>query len=158
MKTCRICKEEKPLDDFHNKSGAKDGKQSQCKVCNIARVKKWQEENPERYEENWRRLTSNRNKLVRKAREYNIDIDDLKNLIETREGKCEICNQVPHRWLVVDHCHNTTKVRGILCEKCNQALGLFGDSVESLRSAIEYLQKQVEYKAFTPPPRQKYKQ
>lgn len=157
MKTCTVCKEEKPLGDFHNKSGAKDGKQPQCKVCNIARVKKWQEENPERYEENWRRLTSNRNKLVRKAREYDIDIDDLKNLIEVREGKCEICNQVPYRWLVIDHCHNTTKVRGILCEKCNQALGLFGDNVDSLRNAIEYLQKQVDYKPFTPPPRQRYK-
>lgn len=41
--------------------------------------------------------------------------------------------------LVVDHCHSSGKVRGLLCHNCNRALGLFQDSMSSLTRAIEYL-------------------
>lgn len=158
MKKCIVCNIEKPLSDFHNRKSSKDGKQSQCKYCNIARVKKWQAENEERHKENWQRHTSNRSLLVRKARQYNISVEDLTSLLDSSEGKCEICGKEPDRWVVVDHCHSSLKVRGILCEKCNQAIGLFGDSIANLTLAIEYLQKEpLEYREFSPLPRQRYK-
>lgn len=43
--------------------------------------------------------------------------------------------------LHVDHCHQTGKIRGLLCQKCNMALGLLNDSVEILETAIRYLKK-----------------
>ena len=43
--------------------------------------------------------------------------------------------------LVVDHCHVTGVVRGLLCHNCNRALGLFKDNIESLNTAILYLEK-----------------
>lgn len=43
--------------------------------------------------------------------------------------------------LVVDHCHDTGKIRGLLCHNCNRALGLLKDSVHTLESAIDYLEK-----------------
>jgi hypothetical protein len=43
--------------------------------------------------------------------------------------------------MVVDHCHSTNKVRGILCDLCNTALGKFHDDVNLLSNAIGYLNK-----------------
>lgn len=41
----------------------------------------------------------------------------------------------------VDHCHETNKIRGLLCGKCNTLLGNAADSIEILEASIEYLQK-----------------
>lgn len=53
---------------------------------------------------------------------------------------CSICNSTHN--LHVDHCHKTNKYRGILCQKCNRALGFFQDSRELLLKAIEYIDKE----------------
>jgi hypothetical protein len=42
--------------------------------------------------------------------------------------------------LVVDHCHSSGEVRGLLCHNCNRALGLLKDSVDSLMRAARYLE------------------
>ena len=41
--------------------------------------------------------------------------------------------------MFIDHCHETGKVRGLLCSKCNIALGNFDDDIETLKRAISYL-------------------
>lgn len=79
--------------------------------------------------------------LNRKAKKYGIEVDELVRLLDAANGVCTICSGPPHRWLVVDHCHTNGHIRGILCERCNQALGLFRDNVETLQSAIRYLQQ-----------------
>jgi hypothetical protein len=43
--------------------------------------------------------------------------------------------------LSVDHCHETGKIRGLLCNNCNRAIGLLGDCGDTLKSAIAYLEK-----------------
>lgn len=58
------------------------------------------------------------------------------------KGLCEIClNPQNGKRLALDHDHSTGKVRGLLCDLCNKALGSFRDSILILESAIEYLQK-----------------
>lgn len=41
--------------------------------------------------------------------------------------------------LVVDHCHTTRRVRGLLCVGCNAAIGHFRDDVATVESALAYL-------------------
>lgn len=50
---------------------------------------------------------------------------------------CKVCKSKER--LHVDHCHKTGKFRGILCAKCNKALGLLNDSTEQLQNMINYL-------------------
>ena len=78
-------------------------------------------------------------------RQYGITIDDYKSMLEKQAGKCAICftsdpgARVKH--FQVDHCHKTGAVRGLLCHKCNRAIGLLNDSVESVLRAATYLEK-----------------
>jgi hypothetical protein len=46
-KRCTMCGEETPLDDFHRNRSRKDGRQNNCKPCNIARNQRWYRENPD---------------------------------------------------------------------------------------------------------------
>lgn len=60
-----------------------------------------------------------------------------------QQAKCAICDTKPDKYpgLVVDHCHTTGKVRGLLCTKCNLGLGHFKDNKEALAKAALYLVK-----------------
>ncbi|MGW6310135.1 endonuclease VII domain-containing protein [Streptomyces niveus] len=75
---------------------------------------------------------------------YGVPYDRYLALLGEQEYRCWICrvpfemrssNLSPH----VDHCHDTRKVRGLLCRTCNLALGHFKDDVGRLRAAILYL-------------------
>ena len=57
-------------------------------------------------------------------------------------GSCEICASPMTREAVhLDHDHSTNKARGLLCGLCNKGLGQFKDSVETLKSAVAYLER-----------------
>jgi hypothetical protein len=133
---------EKPPIAFHKKAASKDGLQSACKECNGYVVKQWQKDNPEAYEAIWKRNSYGPEAVLkRKASRYGITVDELKSMIDRADGKCEICRRNPRQSLVIDHCHTKGNVRGLICEKCNQALGLFADDIDSLKRAINYLNK-----------------
>lgn len=72
---------------------------------------------------------------------YNITLGEYEQLFVEADGKCESCGQTNRRRLVLDHCHETGAVRGVLCSACNSGIGLLGDNVEGLRRAIEYLER-----------------
>lgn len=146
-KRCSKCGFDKNVDEFHFKSKALGTRQSRCKSCAILTTKAWQQANPERYIEQGKMKV--KDELLVKARRYNIHPEDLSELRKNSSGVCDICKREPLRWLVVDHCHETNKVRGILCEPCNQALGILDDDVDRLRAAVLYLQKESpQYRPF----------
>lgn len=69
-----------------------------------------------------------------------ISIADVKILFETQLC-CAICGIIPTDRLRLDHCHKTGKVRGLLCNRCNMALGFFNDEPEIMRKSLTYLER-----------------
>lgn len=64
-------------------------------------------------------------------------------LVIAQQGRCAICHTPEYR-LVIDHCHETGKLRELLCGKCNSGIGMLGERIAILESAIEYLNKHRE--------------
>lgn len=85
---------------------------------------------------------------LRFKKNYGISLEDYNNLFEKQNGVCAICLQpeiiVQHNKIMklsVDHCHDSKKVRGLLCGNCNRGLGHFRDSINLLEKSIEYLKQ-----------------
>jgi hypothetical protein len=64
-------------------------------------------------------------------------------MLAEQGGKCLLCDKPAD---VVDHCHTTGAVRGLLCGSCNRGLGDFGENVQALKNAIRYLEKYADAK------------
>lgn len=76
-------------------------------------------------------------------RYYGITLEDYNKLFKDQKGCCWICGihqSELSKALCVDHDHTTGKTRSLLCNKCNQALGLFYDNKIIIQKAIEYLE------------------
>jgi hypothetical protein len=57
-------------------------------------------------------------------------------------GCCQVCGVAEeelNKRLAVDHCHTTGKVRGLLCGKCNTALGQLDDDLDKISALYSYL-------------------
>lgn len=73
---------------------------------------------------------------------YGITEDTFKETLKNQGEKCAICGNTSK--LFVDHCHNTKRFRGLLCNNCNTGLGMFKDNVHILQAAIKYLKIKVK--------------
>lgn len=99
------------------------------------------------YAAEWRRRNPDKTKLIyrkhRLKKNFGLSVEEYEEMISAQGGVCAICTSPPHKgWsLAVDHCHSTGAVRGLLCHKCNRAIGALGDSPESLRRALGYLHR-----------------
>lgn len=75
--------------------------------------------------------------------EYGITLEEYERRHEEQRGVCALCDRSNGaRPLVVDHDHQTGEVRGLLCDRCNKALGLLEDDEVRLRRAINYVRRQ----------------
>jgi hypothetical protein len=102
--------------------------ESWCRYCCSENSKRWRSENKEY------------NRDYNLKRLYGVGIDQYYEMYSSRDGRCDICGE--HREygaLCVDHCHSTSRVRGLLCNICNLVLGQFKDNPILFKSAIEYL-------------------
>jgi len=93
-----------------------------------------------------RRTISDRHR----ARQLGLAIDQYKELRRlAQEGACDVCGDPPNKsprgafpeTLHIDHCHETNRIRGLLCSRCNRALGYFRSNPRLLRLAAEYLER-----------------
>jgi hypothetical protein len=169
VKRCKKCGEFKPLDDFYRASTAADGHRSECKACakairhayyvahreeQIARVRAWREANPTQYRETQARIRKRRVSQQRAdhlKRAFGLTVAAYEAILAAQGEACAICKRIQGTGsLHVDHDHATGEIRGLLCFRCNNALGLLGDDADVLQSAIEYLDTDLEGRLTSP--------
>lgn len=161
MITCNTCNESKPTTDYWRDSSRSSGYKGYCKKCKPDRGeyhKQWAKDNADKMREYSRRSKAKpENKLRDKKRtyqtRYGITMEEFEAMVISQGGVCAICKRnalnATGKAFAVDHDHKCCPgksscgkcVRGALCQVCNQALGMFGDSQEVLESAIAYLAK-----------------
>lgn len=105
-------------------------RKASCRKCWQAKSREWKQNNPER------NALSARKTAIRAK--YGITYEEYIELKNRQGGRCLTCGESPDK-LVVDHCHSSKKVRGMLCSNCNVALGLIKDNPETLKRMQEYL-------------------
>lgn len=137
MKKCTKCGVQKPLSEFSKHKSGKNGIRAQCKLCIsavYAPVKK-----PKRTAEETKNLYKSR----AFKRKYGITKEDFYVLKSKQNNKCAICENILEndKKSHMDHCHDTGKLRGVLCTTCNVGLGMFKDSLLLLKSAVKYVKK-----------------
>jgi hypothetical protein len=113
---CRVCLKKKPAEAFALDAYSKTGRQSRCKECRSRH-----------YQKNKKAARD----YAYRAR-YGLTVDEYEALVAKQHGLCALCHKPSNgkRWagvLHVDHDHATGKVRGLLCQRCNTALGYFED-------------------------------
>ena len=150
MKHCKKCNQTKSLDSFAKCSRLSDGKQSYCKSCLSLLNAEYRSKNKDKDK---KRNAEYHKKEAEKVRDrhyknrYGISYSVFMDMYKDQEGCCKICNTSltlgdrSKTCAVLDHCHTTGKVRGVLCTMCNTALGKFCDSITILQSAIDYLEE-----------------
>jgi len=154
-KTCSRCGLKKANVEFHISRSRPDGLNIYCKDCStefskvryadpqkrsimLIRGRMWREKNPE---------ADVRKHLRRK---YGMTLEQYNTLFDKQKGLCALCSKPesvkrnskserPER-LAVDHCHDTGRIRGLLCFKCNTAVGSIGDDEESAKRVVEYFE------------------
>jgi len=148
MKTCKTCNIEKPLDQFATwrRKDKSIALQPHCKVCIRDKQRAYRAANREHVKEvdkafraSYRKTEKGNLSYRRTAwKRYGIDPELAELYYLAHDGKCEICKE-PGDSLCVDHCHDTKIIRGMLCQKCNTALGLLNDDANRLQTAYNYL-------------------
>jgi len=143
-KICPRCSNTKPIAEFGTRPNGRP--KGYCKPCES------------RYQRGYAETDSGR-EAHRQARSkwndgnhgyfleyrYGITAERYAELLNEQGGRCAICRTDSPggkaRVWCVDHCHNTTEVRGLLCGPCNRGLGQFKDDAARLRAAAEYLDR-----------------
>lgn len=114
-KFCRSCGEVKPHSEWHRNATASDGLSTSCKACRASK-----------------------GRAGHLKRQYGITEAERDEMIASQVGLCVICLKAPA--VHVDHCHETGRVRGVLCFNCNSAIGKLGDDPDAVRRAAAYLE------------------
>lgn len=129
-KLCTRCKEIKPEEKFSKDKYRASGRKSACKECASGDFSKWRSRDVE-----GARI---RDKISQYKSKYGLTDKEAMELITSkRVGTCECCGTVTK--LVVDHCHESGKVRGKVCSACNSMLGYAKSDTAVLQSGVEYL-------------------
>ena len=120
------CKEQLPCAAFGRDASKEDNLNIYCRNCNNSKGKLRDRNKEQEY------------KLKKR---YGISLDEYISIFIGQGGLCKVCCKDTGKLLVVDHCHSSLEVRGLLCGPCNLGLGMFYDDKDNLRRAIKYLKE-----------------
>ena len=134
MKTCRKCSRTYEIGEFHKHPSNKDGRHNWCRHC--VNANRGTRGTPE----------GRRRSKLRCL--YGMELEHYELFRQKAGYKCEVCGKPEednrNGKLYIDHCHDTQRVRGLLCNSCNRALGYMGDDIDRMKAAIAYLEKNGE--------------
>ncbi len=132
-KRCTKCNIMKMFKDFYT-NGAK-GLHCWCKECEKAKRKKYCKANKEKM------TLAHRKWCIKNT--YGMTLEQYDQMFEDQGGVCKTCGKVNRdgRRLYIDHDHETGKVRGLLCHRCNSLLGYVKDDIDILQNMIAYLKE-----------------
>tara|TARA_R110002153_G_C13079727_1_gene474226 strand:+ start:137 stop:655 length:519 start_codon:yes stop_codon:yes gene_type:complete len=169
MKICSKCKTNKEFSDFG--FSRPRILRSDCKSCqkeynrlyrlnNKEKVSQWvcngkenrkiyrsnNKEKRNEYLKRWLKANPEKTRDQKYRHRYGINIEDYNKMLKQQKGLCKICGSNDYgkksaKYFVIDHCHTSKKVRGLLCHKCNVILGLCKDNTDILQKSIEYLKQ-----------------
>ncbi len=171
MKRCKKCGTVKPLAEFYANKGGRDGVRPECKACTsarrkawyadsrareIARVRAWQQANHEYYlrkQAEYRARVTRDHRSGHLKRKFDLTLDEYEGILEGQNRACAICGEPPSERIAlhVDHDHGTGEIRGLLCVRCNNALGLFRENTDVLRRAIRYVRSEASFRSLRTP-------
>jgi hypothetical protein len=123
-KICKSCLVDKPIEEYYYANKEKTRYSVSCKECVKAL---WTKKHKARLDKPY----------IWIKYKYNLSVNEYLRMRQDQNELCAICNK--KKKLVVDHCHSTGKVRGLLCGGCNKGIGCFEENIESLNGAIKYL-------------------
>jgi hypothetical protein len=166
MKRCNKCGEIKPLADFYRMPEMRDGYRNDCKACNLAakaaryqanperareRTQRWRIANPDKYAATQAafRASGGKKQADRRShlkRKFGLTVEEYDAMLARQGGGCGICGRPPRPdiSLHVDHDHETGRIRGLLCFRCNNSLGDLDDDPVLLRAALRYVEPTVD--------------
>lgn len=165
MQKCSTCNKVLSLENFHKKSQNKNGYSGICRRCTSEKAKlnrdsdpnfaakhklrgsKWYAKNKEdklRKNKQWRENNKSKYREINLKSRFGLTSQEYDKLLLSQNNSCAICNKNQDEFsyfLVVDHCHKTGKIRGLLCKKCNLGIGHLNDNIQILQNSIEYLKR-----------------
>jgi hypothetical protein len=117
----------------------------QHKEITIRRAIAWRKRHPDLHREGvkkWKRKNKAKVWEYRIKEKYKLSPMKYKELFNQQSGRCAICRVVQSslkKPLFVDHNHRTSKIRGLLCTRCNSALGFVDENIKILLTMVDYL-------------------
>lgn len=139
FKTCSACSQTLSIAFFSKQASYKDGYRGQCRKCRSRYTADYlkRAERPQRASKH----VPEKCREGHLRRKYGMTHAAYEAMLEHQRCECAICytkhtNQKP---LVIDHCHESGVVRGLLCSRCNRGLGMMGDNADGLHKALRYL-------------------
>jgi hypothetical protein len=127
---CRRCGQDKVAGDFTWKTNGKIAHGQKCKAC-FNEINDTPEYRERQRDNHLKRL-------------YGLSAEEYDTFFREQGGVCAICKQESdttgkNSKLHVDHDHTTGKVRGLLCYRCNVAMGFLSEDTQRIYQILDYI-------------------